>query len=473
MLDNMTEVLAHFISKADEFDDRRKAFLYWFTSTYPVTEFNSMDKLFVLYANYCVKLDSLFSEKTLKIFLKYELEKILHKDPIVVEGTETCDLRTPVGIAEAAHTISVLMVNLLSMLGETPVNIQEFKVDADAFRVSKLNERYEELLQQSYVRLQETADPDESLDNISSEAAAIKEIYSADRVKELDPNSTAMKQKARVVCTTGLPAIDTDMIALYTGQMIGIEAAPGVGKTRFTVGVWAYRAMTLYKQNVLYFAMEQSEEELEAMFVSLHAYNMFHIVVSDKMIRRDLVPEELKAKVAAARWDLLESGKYGKLAIKSEQLYVETFVNKIKYYDKLEGHFDLVVLDYIYLMRQKGGKYTKSKQHYEVVATAFRDFKQYVLHNDCAGIAINQYNTEGVKASKQDKAIDSTMSAGGQESGRSNDYTFGLVVTDQMKTQHKMRIESFKARLSEGNINIIATARLDICYFAQVNNSHV
>ena len=68
---------------------------------------------------------------------------------------------------------------------------------------------------------------------------------------------------------------------------------------------------------------------------------------------------EYKAQVEAARYDLFESGKYGKLVALEETLYVQTFINRIRNLDRLKGPFHLICIDYMGLIKVKEERYTK------------------------------------------------------------------------------------------------------------------
>ena len=48
------------------------------------------------------------------------------------------------------------------------------------------------------------------------------------------------------------------------------------------------------------------------MLIAKHVFKMFGKQIDSKLIHRDAVPDNLKAEVEAARYDLFESGNYGK-----------------------------------------------------------------------------------------------------------------------------------------------------------------
>lgn len=79
------------------------------------------------------------------------------------------------------------------------------------------------------------------------------------------------------------------------------------------------------------------------MLVARHTLQMFGDIISDKMITTRSVPPELQPKVEAARIDLFESGKYGKIGIQETDLYLEDFIEKIKTQDRINGPYDIII----------------------------------------------------------------------------------------------------------------------------------
>ena len=88
-------------------------------------------------------------------------------------------------------------------------------------------------------------------------------------------------------------------------------------------------------------------------------------------------------------------------------------------------------------------------------------------------ISVNQFNREGVSASKADKDIDATMGAGGMEAYRSTDVNIVITYTDTMAAQGLRKVSMPKSRSSAGFGSIMLTTKLACCYFAQLPKKQV
>ena len=96
------------------------------------------------------------------------------------------------------------------------------------------------------------------------------------------------------------------------------------------------------------------------MLVARHTLQMFGDIISDKMITTRSVPPELQPKVEAARIDLFESGKYGKIGIQETDLYLEDFIEKIKTQDRINGPYDIIIIDHMSLLQSNPPKYGRA-----------------------------------------------------------------------------------------------------------------
>ena len=218
----------------------------------------------------------------------------------------------------------------------------------------------------------------------------------------------------------------------------------------------------------MFLALEQKEEEIRAMLTACHVFWMFGIQMNDKMILSHSIPDEIRPQYEAARYDLFESGKYGKFVVRELDLYVETFITKIRTLDKLHGPFDLITIDYMGLLESKPADYRRELTEYEIIKTGFKQFKRYLRRSGKAGIAVSQFNREGIQAGKQDKEISTDMAQGGIAVYRNTDYNIAMSMTETMKLQQKRRFSQPKVRSSAGFHNFIVDTRLGFCYFKQV-----
>lgn len=469
----MNEIFAYFIPKSKEEVRKRYAIMYWFANTYPVSEFEGIELLFRYYMDYSVKLKVPFKDKYLDVFLKQYLSPILKEHQIKIEGTEDLDFSNPSSFETALITTQTIMKQEFDYLSKRQTDIADFSVAVDSFRGTRFNERLATLLSQSFEMLQSTSSSDNTMDWMDNQINIIRDIYSEEKLEELSDKNDDSEKKMEFVVDTGIPAIDAQMVGLYTTQICTIEAAPGIGKTRFAIGVMAYRAAVKYKQNVAYFALEQSAAELRAMLIAHHTYNLYNIMISDKLILTGKVPAEYVGKVASAKMDLFESGKYGEIVLIDKDLYLQTFLNEIDLVRSMHKSINLVIIDYMALIEQASEKYTKQMEDFRVTAKAYKSFKKYCRKHNIAGVAVNQLNREGIKASAQDKAIDATMSAGGTESHRSSDVVLTITATEQMEALSKRKCTMPKSRSSAKAGSFMLDVRLAVCLWFQVVQQQV
>jgi hypothetical protein len=213
---------------------------------------------------------------------------------------------------------------------------------------------------------------------------------------------------------------------------------------------------------------------MEAILIARHVFHLYNAQIDDGQILTNTVPEDMKAKVKAAELDLFHSGNYGKIYIVSGELFLETFINKIQNLDALHGPFDLIAIDYMGLIEQKGGeKYTIHLEEYQVISKAFRYFKRYLRRSNKAGVAVSQFNDKGIEAGKADKAITTNMAQGGINVYRHTDTNIAMSMTDEMKLQQKRRISQPKVRGSAGFGTFILDSRLGFAYFYQISRKKV
>ena len=456
-------IFSYFIARDDAYNDRRLGYLSWFVLQYPPDEFSREEAIFRDFMGYCMKLSVPLKQEYFEVYLATELKRFLLESKTKIDGTENLSYDDPNSFETAiATTKQVMMANFRELVG-TPNSIEDFPVFADKFRSERLSERTVEILGQTYDRI--AKGHTDGADWAREQLAALGDVYTDEAIEEIVDVAVSGAPMERVV-DTGIPAIDNDIVCLARTQLLDISAPPGAGKTRMAIGVFSHRAL-LAGKNVLYFTLEQSKAEIEAMLTARHVYHMFQHFVSDKMILSDSVPSELVAEVETARIDILESGRYGKFLCLETSLYLEDFVEKIKTQDRINGPFDLIIIDHMSLMESRPPKYGRPLDDYKIVSKAYRRFKRYVRKSRKAGISVNQFNREGIEAAKQDKEITATMGAGGIEAYRSTDANITITYTETLAAQGKRRISLPKSRSSEGFGNIIVDTRLACCYFYQ------
>lgn len=464
----MDKIFGHFLSRNDN-DMKRLAYASWFIAQIPIEEFSGDEKLFWKFIEYCSKLNVPMKRKYLDIWLNTELRSVLHETNARVSGTETLNINEPVAFETLVQTVTQVLGDDYTVLETEDNDIEDFKVEYADFITKRRNQRLTEALSETYNVLNDTDNTlvatDYALDTISK----INDIYDVSKLEELNTQDAKDSATATMefVSDSGLPAIDKDSGGIFTKQLVGIEAQPATGKTRFVLGTYVYRAITLYHKNVLFINLEQTHEEIEAMLVAAHVFHLFDIQLNDLMILRNNVPDEFKSQVEAASFDLFRSGKYGKIVCEDTELYAESFITTLTNKDRLKGPFDLICIDYMGLIESKPEQYKKELTEAEIIKVCFRRFKRYLRKTNKAGIAISQFNREGIQAGKADKEITADMAQGGLAVYRNTDYNIAISMTDTMKAQHVRRFSQPKVRSSAGFGTFIADVRLGFCYFKQ------
>ena len=464
----MFDIYKFLVARGDEAEDaRRLGFAAWFCDEIPAEEFVNDDRLFYEFINYCVTLGVPIKENYLHVWLDTELRKVLRETNAHVKGTETLDFTEPVSFETATQvTKHVLEDNMKVFLSEE-TKADDFIVELAAFFTTQRGQKLTEVLSKTYDMLNQTNNSEEAADFALNSINVVKEIYDESKLDELQNTKITDRTKMVFVTDSGIPALDNDSFGLYTGQLFDVEAQPGTGKTRFAIGTYGYNAVVKYKKNVLFNNLEQDVGEIEAMFVARHVFELFNVQVSDIMIARDKVPEEIKDKVAAARYDLFESGKYGKLKILNEDMYVETAETKLRTWDSLYGPFDLIIIDYVGLVESKPAMYHKELTEAEIIKTFLKKFKRFCRKTRKAGLSISQFNKEGVVAGNADKPITPDMAQGGMSVFRHTDYNMAISMTPTMRLQQKRKISNPKVRSSAGYEPFLVDTRLAFCFWRQ------
>lgn len=472
----MDKYFTHFIARGNREDDKKRlAFASWFCNTVPSTEFEGDEFLFYEYLSYSVELGAVITAKYFDVWLGTELRQILHRTNVRVPGCEGLRFEDPSVFETALRTTKDVMLDNFRILSTMDSDAGDFAVETSAYFNHRRSERLTQILMRTFEIVNESGSSEEASEYVVDQTNAINEIYDPTNLEDLEDEDFARKSTGPMEFVTdyGLPAIDKDSKGIYTTQLADVEAQSGAGKTRFALGSPVYRALTKYKRNVLYFTLEQTQQEIENMLIARHIFEMFHIFITDKIINTNQIPEEHKKTFEAAKYDLFESGKYGKFVCVETTLFIESFVSKIKTLDRLKGPFDLICIDYMGMMESNPPAYKRAPTEYEIIKEAFKLFKRYCRKSRKAGLSLSQFNRDGVTAGKNDKEITTEMAQGGLAVFRNTDYNIAISMSDTMRLQQKRRFSQPKVRASEGFPPFIADTRLGVCWFNQIATKEV
>lgn len=463
----MNEIFSHFIARNKEESAKRVGYLIWFNDVFPDSEFRGEDYVMKEYCDYCSRLSVPMRYDYFGVFLSTELKRLLIETGVRVPGTDQLSYDDPAGLQTAYTVARDYLQNEFKILESMAPDVDDFKVAVDSWMHETLNSRIVEELQHAYENLSASEDSEGTVETVLDSFIMLKDIYDRSVLEELEDDTWTDKVVFDFLVDTGIPVIDMDISGLYTTQMISLDAQPGAGKTRFLLGTWLYRAAVLYKRDVIYYQLEQTKVEAEAMLIARHMFTLYNIQISSGMVQFNKVPEELRSKVETARIDLFESGKYGKIYIKNTDLYYETLAQTFKKDDKLHGPFDIIGIDYMGLIGQGSGKYKKELDEYKVIAKSYRITKNYVRRTRKAAVVVSQFNDKGISAGEADKQITPNMVQGGIAAYRHSDQNLALSCTTTMKAQQKIRISQPKIRGTAGFESTVVDTRLGFCYFYQ------
>ena len=234
-------IFSYFIARGDAADAKRLGYLSWFVLQYPADEFRREEAIFRDFMEYCNKLSVPLKQKYLEVYMATELKKFLVESKVKIDGTENLSYDDPNSLETAIATTKEVMLANFRELEGTSVSFEDFPVDVDKFRKERLDERTVEILGRTYDLISQKGDPGGAAAWAREQLAALADVYDESAVEEIT-DGTATSQAMEPLVDTGIPAIDNDLVSLCRTQLLDISAPPGAGKTRFALGVLAYRA---------------------------------------------------------------------------------------------------------------------------------------------------------------------------------------------------------------------------------------
>ena len=473
----MNTIFSHLLYKNDGQDTVRSGYVEWFLDTFPCSEFTQDDRLFWHFLRYCSDLSVSAKFSYLQAWIDTELRELLHEVGVRVPGCEQYSFDDPLSFETAVRVTKEVLEDDYKVLESYPIEVSDFKVEMSAYMSSQCKEKMASALANTFEMLNKTDNAIEANIYCMNQMSLIQTIYNKDNLKDLDSytsgSETEDSRSLHRVGSFGIPAIDKDSGGIYTTRLYDVSAQPGKGKTRFTIGQIVYNTITVDHNNVLMLLLEQTVAEAKAMMLALHVFKMFNIQITDAMIYNNEVPEEYQKNVEAAKYDLFKSGKYGKVEFIEDELYVETFINRINVLDSLKGPFDIIIIDYIGLIESKPAKYAPTLREWEILKVAYRVFKRWVRRHDKAGISVTQFGKEGTQAGRSDKEITADMLQGGMAAARNMDYGVHISSTESMDVQQQVRFGCTKSRYSRGFDSFLCDVRLGFCWFRQIATKQV
>ncbi len=468
----MNRLLKWFTSSSTEVSIVRIA---WFCNKFEETEFEGVDKLLALFLKYCSWLGVCAERQYLETFLMTEGKKTIKKYNIRLDTMDVLNYNEPGSLEEAFRIIAQATLSKYDACMQEDLTERTFKVDMITFMTEQKSVRVQKVLANTFPRLMNGDDIDEVISEMQGETDKIVKTYNRDYLDKLDfmegkQTKPDDLKKQRFLFKTNLPCIDADKGGMYSKQMWTLAGSPGSGKTRIAVIHWAYQA-AIKGIDVLFDELELEEMEVVNILIAYHIAVIYNgkIKIPDREMNQGELSEQQKHIYEAAKMDLFESGKYGKIVIRTENLIIESLEKDMYTYLKHNKNTQLWVIDYVGLLKSKPTEvYAKHLQKYEIITEAFEKIKDIAKTADIGVLALNQYTDEGNKAVLAGKPVLPGYMQGGQVVQRHSDYDIAMGMTEEQKIANMRTLSTVKVRAAKGFSMIPYIVDLSVSIFRQM-----
>lgn len=203
-----------------------------------------------------------------------------------------------------------------------------------------------------------------------------------------DEEEDEESSRVKLVTTFGVEELDKH-ISVYEGDMVSILAPAKGGKSRFVTKV-LHNAVVNHGQNVVMWSIENGYKGWEYLIRARH-FTHFYVdtevdvnnkrVITDDMIRKGKLDQEMKELEQASYTDLKTNSNYGKITVIDAEFEVETFLDVLEEAVNTTGA-KLVCIDYLQLLTASGRGVSKT----EVIGDAYKKVLQYLKKKKIAGL---------------------------------------------------------------------------------------
>lgn len=459
--------------------------IQWFVDQFSIREFSGIDRMLYLYLEYCANLGIPAYKKYLEKFLRTECKKLVKKHNIKLATMENYNYEEPGSLEEAVRVISSTCIQTYSAYCNIDITENLFKVDMLAFISEGKREAIRQCMADAFPKLSLGGDVQEIAEELQNRLDEIQDVYDEDYLDELDfllneNSSLTSKDNLEFICKTGLPCVDGDNGGAYTKQVVAVTGPPGSGKTRLVDIHYAYQAAVKYKHDVLIDELELSKGEVQNILIAYHIVQLYggKIKIPDSLMnKRDIdgnleMSPEMQRYYEAARIDLFESGKYGKINIRTDDLNVCGLRKRMFTYLRNNKKCKLWIIDYAGLAEYHSSeKYSGHKEEYEIIQELYKTAKKIAKFCNIGVVIVNQFTKEGNQANDMGKAIIPGHIQGGQIIERHADYDFVMTMTPEQKIAKMRMLSTVKVRAATGFSNVPYSTDLSVSIFRQLNKS--
>ena len=271
-----------------------------------------------------------------------------------------------------------------SLSGEVPsaANAGEYaRIVAEKSAMRKLIRTSEQIRERSF---SEEESPTEILNYAESEIfsisqsrqskdyAPLKEVL----VRDIDLLDEAVKNQGQITgVTTGFKELDNVTYGLQKSDLVIVAARPAMGKTAFALNI-AQNAAVKGGTSVLIFSLEMSRDQLGQRLLAMEARVDMENIKKGKLDRNDWDRIMLAADTLSDANIFIDD---------TPDLGIFEICNKCRRL-KAEKGLDLIVLDYLQLMKSEG----RSDNRQQEISALSRNLKLLAREIDCPVLVLSQ-----------------------------------------------------------------------------------
>ena len=456
---------------SDAGNDKAITYLNWFTLTFEPTDFTGTDALLMCFLKFCSKLKVQAKEKYLESYLKTDGIKDVKKFNIKSPEMDNYDYDQISQLTEGYEILKQTTLIQYKQYMTEDLTDKDFKVEMNEF-ISKIkNEKITSAMKNTMIGIANQGDVDVVSEKLRLQLSEIKAKYNIDKLQEIDDCGNG-EETMEFVCDTASTIINDNMGGVYTRLIYTIAAPPGAGKTQFVLTQFVYSVLTKAKRDVVFYELEMSKTQIRNILISYHISNVFKVKIPHSDMNKQKLDDRQKQIYNAAKIDLFESGKYGKLII-FDECTVETFEDEVTAALSSCDNPAMICIDYMGLIESHPtDKWQRAVDGYEIITEGYKAVRRLVRRKNIAAVCINQFNDKGIEAAKLGKEIQSGMIQGGHITHRHTDYDLALTYAD-IDNNNLRYLSCTKTRGTAKFSNKLLRADLSVGRFQEVKDNEI
>lgn len=445
-------------------------YVWWFAKSFEPRNFESIDRLFMCYMQFCAKLSIVPKRESLASYLITDGKRDMFKYNIKLETMSAYDYKEASQLEEAFRVLSNEAMNTFDVYMSEDLEGREFPVDMYMYMSEMKSNDIQNTMLQFYPRLTDGSDITDVTRELRNKLSVIDSVYDEKKLKQIDfVQSEDCEAEMKFICKTGIPAIDEDIGGIYTRLITTLNAQPSGGKTKFGLIHYIYQILTVAKKDCIFYELELSATQVKNILIAYHICVLYdgRVKLPDSLLNRksELSPEQLRI-YESAKIDLFESGKFGNLIIRNECI-VEELEDDLIADVKGMPNLKFIGIDYMGLIRSNPPKGVRTMVKYEIITEAYEIVRRILLMADVGALCINQYNDEGIAAAFAGKAIRSGHVQGGHIVERHTDYDLSITYTEEQQLAGLRDLQNSKTRGSAGFGRVQLATDLSVSIFKQ------